>query len=98
MDKHILEEHEGVSIEGEDYDPMEDDNHAPKNTFEDDGANALIHDTFITAGDGGGGGDDDDDNGDDIEVIHDIPLHENQTHSFTKDPNQLFFSLLYCCW
>ena len=54
MDQHISEEHGGmnieehgdVSIEGEDHDPMEDDDHLSKNTFEDDGTNALIHDTF----------------------------------------------------
>ena len=58
---------------------MEDDDHVLENTFEDDGTNALIHNTF---GNGGGGVDDDDVNGDvkdDIEVIHDIPLLEKAT-------------------
>ena len=65
-------------IEGEDHDPMEDEDHVPKNTFEDNGTNAFIHDTF-----GSGGGvadyddDDDDYDEDDIEVAHDIPLFEN---------------------
>ena len=41
-----MEEHGGVSTEVKDHYPMEDDDHAPENTFEDDGTNALIHDTF----------------------------------------------------
>ena len=43
-----MEEHGGVTIEGEDHDPMEDDDHVLENTFEDDGMNALIYDTFGT--------------------------------------------------
>ena len=54
---------------------MEDDDHVPENTFEDDGTNALIHDTFGT---GGGVATDDDDEEDDIEAIHDIPLLEKE--------------------
>ena len=54
MDHHILgehggvniEEHRGVSIETEDHDPLKDDGYALENTFEDDGTNALILDTF----------------------------------------------------
>ena len=42
-----MEEHGGVSIKGEDHDPMEDDDHALEITFEDDGMNTLIHDTFV---------------------------------------------------
>ena len=41
-----VEEHGGANIQGEDNDPMEDDDHAPENTIEDDGINTLIHDTF----------------------------------------------------
>ena len=35
-----------MSTKVEDHDPMEDDGHVLENTFEDDGTNALIHDTF----------------------------------------------------
>jgi hypothetical protein len=41
-----VEEHGGVNIQGEDNDPMEDDDHVLENTIEDDGINTLIHDTF----------------------------------------------------
>ena len=41
-----VEEHGGTNIQGEDNDPMEDDNHVPENTIEDDSINTLIHDTF----------------------------------------------------
>ena len=41
-----VEEHGGVNIQGEDNDPMEDDDHTPENTIEDDGINTLIHDAF----------------------------------------------------
>ena len=41
-----VEEHGGANIQGEDNDPMEDDDHVPENTIEDDGINTLIHDTF----------------------------------------------------
>ena len=44
-----MEEHGDVSIEGEDNDPMEDVDHFPQNTFEDDGTNTFIHDTFGTS-------------------------------------------------
>ena len=95
MDHHISEEHGGVSIEGEDHDPMEDDNHAPENTFEDDGMNALINDTFgtsffVVAND------DDDYDEDDIEIIHDIPLleKENMTLYEGSQSNLLSFVLL----
>ena len=77
-----MEEHECVSIEGEYHDPMEDDNYVLENTFEDDGTNALIHDTFATsvvaADDDVDDGDDDDDE-DDIKVFYDIPLLEKAT-------------------
>ncbi len=75
MDQHILEEHGGVNIEGENLDPTEDDDHVPESTFEDDGINALIHDTFGTGGVVVATIDDDDDDDDydedDIEAIHD---------------------------
>ena len=90
-----MEECGGVNIKGEDQDPMEDDNHAPENTFQNDGTNALIHDTFgtgVTATN-----DDDDYDEDDIESIHDIPLLEKENTTFMKVPDQLF-SLLYYCW
>lgn len=41
-----VEEYGGANIQGEDNDPMEDDDHASENTIEDDGINTLIHDTF----------------------------------------------------
>ena len=69
-----MEENGGVSIEGEDHQPVEYDDHAKKNTFEDDAMNALIHDTFSTSAD-------DDDNEDEIEVIHYIPLLEKENTS-----------------
>lgn len=83
MDHHILEEHGGVSIKGEDHDPMEDDDHAPENTFEDDGMNELIHDTFgtsvVVVVD-----DNHDYDEDDIEAIHDISLLEKENMTFYK--------------
>lgn len=42
-------EHEDVNIKDEVNDPMEEDDHAPKNTVEGDGTNTLIHDTFCGA-------------------------------------------------
>ena len=71
-----MEEHGGVNIEVEDHDPMEDDDHELENTFEDDGMNALIHDTFGTSATATDDDDVDDDVEDDIEAIHDIPLLE----------------------
>ena len=41
-----VEEHGGTNIQGEDNDPMEDEDHVPEKTIEDDGINTLIHDTF----------------------------------------------------
>ena len=40
-----VEEHGGANIQGEDNDPMEDDDHVPENTIEEDAINTLIHDT-----------------------------------------------------
>ena len=63
-----------------------------KKTFEDDGTNALIHDTFGT------GVIDDHDSYDDndIESIHDIPLleKENMTLHEGSQSNLLFVVLL----
>ena len=91
-----MEERGGVSIEGKDHDCMEDDDHAPENTFEDDGMNALIHDTFGTSGVVVA-----DDYyyyyyEDDIEVIHDISLLEktNTTLYEGSQSTLLFFVLL----
>ena len=93
-----MEEHRGAIIEGEDHDPMEDDDNAPKKIFEDDGMNALIYDTF-------GSGvavvdddnvDDDDEEEDDIELIHDIPLLEKENTSLYKgSQSTLLFVLLF---
>ena len=71
-----MEEHGGVIIEGEDHDPMEDDYCALENTFEDDGTNSFIHETFGTGATNATNDDDYDE--DDIEVIHDIPLLEKE--------------------
>ena len=93
MDHHILEEHGGVIIEGEDHNPMEDDDHAPENTFEDDGTNALIHNTFgtsiIVATD-----DDDDDDEDDIEAFHDIPLLEKENMMLYEGSQSTLLSIV----
>ena len=102
MDHHILEEHGcvnmeehgGVNTEAEDHDPMEDDDHEPENTFEDDGMNALIHDTF---GIGVAAADDDDlddDVEDDIEAIHDIPLPERATKLLYKGSQSTLLSIV----
>ena len=41
-----VEEHGGANIQGEDNDSMEDDDHAPENTIEDDGL-MLAVDEFL---------------------------------------------------
>ena len=91
-----MEEHGGVSIEGEDHDPMEDDDHVPKNTFEDDGMNALIHETF-GIGATTVAADDDDYDEDEIEVVHDIPLLKKENMTLYEG-YQSTLSLLCCCW
>lgn len=71
-------------------------NHALEHTFEDDGTNALIHDTF-GSGSGAISNDYDDDNDeDDIEAIHDIPLLEkaNMTLYEGSQSTLLFVVLL----
>ena len=84
-----MAEHGGVSIEGEDHDPMEDDDHLSKNTFEDDGTNALIHDTFGT-----GATDDDDYDEDENEAIHDIPLLEKENKALYEGSHSTLLSVI----
>ena len=62
------EEHGAVNIEDEVNDPMEEDDHAPENTVEDDGTNTLIHATFS--------GRADHDDQDDFDDVHDLPVLE----------------------
>ena len=69
-----VEQHGGANIQGEDNDPMEDDDHAPENTIEDDGINTLIHDTFSPSV----SNDDDDDS-------LDVPLLEKAYEPLYKD-------------
>ncbi|XP_057868321.2 uncharacterized protein LOC131075496 [Cryptomeria japonica] len=64
-----VEKHRAVNIEVEDNDPLEEDDHAPENTVEDDGTNTLIHDTFST-------GATDHDDQDDFDVVHDLLVLE----------------------
>ena len=104
MDHHISEEHRcvnmdkhgGVSIELEDRDPIEDDDHVPKNTFEDDGTNWLIHDIFGIGVATTDNDDDDDDNydEDDIEFVHDIPLHEKANMTIYKGSQSNLLSIV----
>ena len=90
-----MEEHGGVSIEGEDHDPREDDDHLPKKTFEDDGTNALIHDTYGTSAVAPTNDGDDDDDVDHIEAIHDIPLLENENMTlYEESQSTLLFVVL----
>lgn len=84
MDQHNLdnmvfevEEHGGVNVKVEDNDPLEDDDHEPQNTIEDDGKNTLIHDTFST-------GVVDHDDEDDLDVVHDVPLLEKASKALYK--------------
>lgn len=67
-----VDEHGGVNIKVEDNDPMEDDDHEPENTIEDDGTNTLIHDSFSTRAA-------DHDDEDDLDVVHDDPLLEKES-------------------
>ena len=101
MDHHIskehggvnIEEHGGVSIEAEDHDPMEDDDHALEKTFEDDGMNALIIDTFGT-GATSAANDDDDYDEDDIDTVHDIPLLEKVNMTLYEGSQSTLLSAL----
>jgi hypothetical protein len=76
-----VEEHGGANIQGEDNDPMEDDDHAPENTIEDDGINTLIHDTFSPSV-----SDDDDDDS------LDVPLLEKAYEPLYKDSQTTLLS------
>ena len=69
-----VDEHGGANIQSEDNDLMEDDDHAPENTIEDDGINTLIHDTFSPSG-----SDHDDDDS------LDVPLLEKAYEPLYKD-------------
>lgn len=81
MDQHNLEnmvfkvdEHGGVNIKAEDNDPMEDDDHEPENTIEDNGTNTLIHHSFSSRAV-------DHDDEDDLDVVHDVPLLEKASEA-----------------
>ena len=78
-----VEEHGGANIQGEDNDPMEDDDHAPENTIEDDGINTLIHDTFSPSV-----SDDDDDDS------LDVPLVEKAYEPLYKDSQTTLLSVV----
>lgn len=82
-----VEEHGGVNIEAEDNDPMEDDDHAPKNTIEDDGTNTLIHDTFSTSIA-------DHDDQDDLDVVHDLPLIEKAYEALYEGSEMTLLSIV----
>ena len=77
-----VEEHGGANIQGEDNDPMEDDDHAPENTIEDDGINTLIHDTFSPSV-----SDDDDDDSLDVPLLEKAyePLHKDSQTTLLYD-------------
>ena len=55
-----------MNIKDEVNDPMEEDDHTPENTVEDDGTNTLIHATFS--------GRADHDDQDDFDDVHDLPV------------------------
>ncbi len=76
-----VEEHGGANIQGEDNDPMEDDDHTLENTIEDDGINTLIHDTFSPSV-----SDDDDDDS------LDVPLLEKAYEPLYKDSQTTLLS------
>ena len=78
-----VEEHGGANIQGEDNDPMEDENHAPENTIEDDGINTLIHDTFSPSV-----SDHDDDDS------LDVPLLEEAYETLYKDYQKNLLSVV----
>ena len=78
-----VEEHGGVNIQGEDNDPMEDDNHVLENTIEDDGINTLIHDTFSPSV-----SDHDDDDS------LDVPLLEKAYEPLYKDSQTTLLSVV----
>ena len=78
-----VEEHGGENIQGEDNDPMEDDNHALENTIEDDGINTLIRDTFSPSV-----SDHDDDDS------LDVPLLEKAYELLYKDSHTTLLSVV----
>ena len=57
-----------MNIKDKVNDPMEEDDHAPKNIVEDDGIDTLIHDTFSRRVDY--------DDQDDFDDVHDLPILE----------------------
>ena len=80
-----VEEHGGANIQGEDNDPMEDDDqYASENTIEDDGINTLIHDTFSPSV-----SDQDDDDS------LDVPLLEKAYEPLYKDSQTTLFSTVF---
>ena len=81
-----VEECGGANIQGEDNDPMEDDDHAPENTIEDDGINTLIHDTFSPSV---SNHDDDDDDS------LDVPLLEKAYEPLYKDSQTTLLSAIF---
>ena len=78
-----VEEPGGANIQGEDNDPMEDDDHVLENTIEDDGINTLIHDTFSPSV---SNHDDDDDDS------LDVPLLEKAYEPLYKDSQTTLLS------
>ena len=72
--------------------PIEEDDHID-NVVEDDGTNALIHDSFNVIMDDGD--DDDNENIDEFDDVHDIPLLDKAYEPFMKALKQIF-SLMYC--
>lgn len=79
-----VEEHGGANIQGEDNDPMEDGDHAPENTIEEDGINTLIHDTSSPSV---SDHDDDDDS-------LDVPLLQKAYEPLYKDSQKTFLSTI----
>ena len=79
-----VEKHGGANIQREDNDPMEDDDHAPENTIEDDGINTLIHETFSPSVS--------DHNNDDDSL--DVPLLEKAYEPLYKDSQTTLLSAI----
>ena len=87
----VLEKHGGVIIQAEDNTPMKDDDHVLEYTIEDDGTNALIHDTFGT----GVVATTDDDDEHDIDAIHDTPLLEKENMILYKGSQSILLSIVF---
>ena len=66
----------------------------PKSTFEDDGMNALIHDTFGTGVVAMAATNDDDYDEDDIEAIHDVPLLEKENITLYKGSQSTLLAIV----